>query len=199
MTDATSQEDITHVTQAAEQLAAALKGPDVVLAEPDEDELGDDLVFVRNGWLRVMVAGEVYKLRRPFLGELRDLELSRETDNETLVAANKEMREKTSELLKRAHEIEIEARGLNGGNPERKSELDHEATQFAFEATRLSRQVIRQAQDLRAGWWEQVFQTLAPPGRKRVPKQLPSWVGDGQLQQRVIEHWQSSPLARGGV
>lgn len=201
--DATVQQLTTDesVVKLAGQLAAQLQSTQVDLAEPEDDELGDDLVFVRNGWLRVTIAGETYKLRRPFLGELRDLELSREADIETLTELSKEMHKKTDEMQRRGAEIQAEARSLNGGDPDRKRTLDQEASHMALEASRLSREVVRKAQDLRAKWWEQTFETLTPPPKRRRPKpeQLPSWVGDANLQQRVIEHWQSSPLARGGV
>lgn len=184
------------VVLAAQRLAQSLQGTPQDLAEPEEDELGDDLVFVRNGWLRVVLAGETFKLRRPFLGELRDLELSCEADIETLTELSREMHRQTDEYLQRAREIETEAKDLNGEQPDLKRALDRETSELTLGATKLSRGVVRTAQDLRAKWWTQVFKTLTPPGSSE-PAQLPSWVGDATLQQRVIEHWRSFPLGRG--
>src|SRR5918998_454864 len=90
------------------------------LAEPEADELGDELIFVRNGWVRCVIAGQMFKLRRPFFGELRDLETSQEADQ----------------------------------------------TQ------------------------------LTPPGNT-PPTDVPSWVVDPQMQNRIIAHWRSVPLASG--
>jgi hypothetical protein len=182
-----------------EELAAALVPTRPPLVDPEEDEVSDDLVFVKNGWLRVTVNGSQCKLRRPFLGELRDLELSRETDVEALQVRQREMRLTTDALLERARAIEVEARALNGEHPERKQALDLEATELGLTAQKESRKLIREAQDLRAKWWEQVFKTLTPPGHAKPNKNhYPAWVGDATVQQRVIEHWQASPLARGG-
>lgn len=182
-----------------QELAEALVPVRPPLVEPDEDEVSDDLVFVKNGWLRVTVNGNLCKLRRPFLGELRDLELSREADVELLQARQREMRAATDALLERARAIEVEAKALNGEQPERKQALDLEATELGVTAQRESRKLIREAQDLRAKWWEQVFKTLTPPGHTKPNKNhYPAWVGDATVQQRVIEHWQASPLARGG-
>lgn len=182
-----------------EELAAALVPTRPPLAEPDEDEVSDDLVFVRNGWLRVTVNGNQHKLRRPFLGELRDLELSREADVESLQERQRALRDVTDGLMQRAREIETEAKSLNGEHPERKQALDLEATGLGLTAQKESRKLVREAQDLRAKWWEQVFKTLTPPGHTKPNKNhYPAWVGDATVQQRVIEHWQASPLAPGG-
>lgn len=182
-----------------EELAAALVPTRPPLVEPEEDEVGDDLVFVRNGWLRITVNGKEHKLRRPFLGELRDLELARETDTEALRQRQQEMRQTTDALLQRAQAIEVEARALNGEEPERKRALDLEATDLGLSAQRESQKLIREAQDRRAKWWELVFKALTPPGHGKPSKNhYPAWVGDATVQQRVIEHWQASPLVRGG-
>lgn len=210
-TDETASADVTQLPTTApteleaatrarvEELAAALVPDRPPLAEPEEDEISDDLVFVRNGWLRVTVNGTECKLRRPFLGELRDLELARETDTEALQALQAEMRDKTDQLLERARAIEAEATSLNGEDPQRKQVLDVEATQLGMTAQKESRRLIREAQDRRARWWELVFKALTPPGHTKPNKNhYPAWVGDPTVQQRVIEHWQASPLARGG-
>lgn len=181
--------------EAAQRINTALESIRPELAEPDEDELDEEIVFVRNGWIRVTIAGRLHKLRRPFLGELRDLDLSREADQEVLNQKNRELREQTDELLEQAQAIEAQANAPDV-EPKRATELNAEATQLALKAHTASRALVREAHRTRAAWWEQVFQTLTPPGYQ-PPENMPAWIGDAALQQRVIDHWQMVPLGRG--
>jgi hypothetical protein len=59
-----------------------------------------------------------------------------------------------------------------------------------------SRKVIRKSEELRAAWWAQVFKTLTPPNYE-MPETEPTWVIDLALQQKVVDHWRSLPLASG--
>jgi hypothetical protein len=179
----------------AQQITDAIAALRPEMAEPEDDELDEEIVFVRNGWIRVTIAGQLHKLRRPFLGELRDLDLSREADQEVLNEKNKELRDKTDLLLVRAREIEDLANEENI-DPQRKTALDVEATQLALRANTESRALVREAHAIRAAWWEQVFKVLTPPSYE-VPEQMPAWIGDVSLQVRAIEHWQTVPLGRG--
>src|SRR5262245_45938802 len=86
-------------------------------AEPEPDEDTEEVIFVRNGWVRVVIAGTRYKLRRPFLGELRDLETSMEADTEVLETQQKVMREAAEKALLRANEITFEVDRLPEGDP----------------------------------------------------------------------------------
>lgn len=194
-TEAQASPETETAAEVAKQLTDALEALRPDLAEPEEDEFDEEIVFVRNGWIRVTIAGQLHKLRRPFLGELRDLDLSRESDQEALNQKNAEMRKRTDVLMARAREIEAEA-NQDDITPQRKTELDAEATHLAVQANTESRAMIREANATRAAWWEQVFQVLTPPGYK-PPEQLPAWIGDVVLQQRVISHWQTVPLGRG--
>lgn len=188
-------EDPAAAAEVAQQLTDAIAALRPELAEPDDDELDEEIVFVRNGWIRVTLAGRLHKLRRPWLGELRDLDLSREADQEVLNEKNKELRERTDMLLVRAREIEGLA-NEEGIDPQRKTDLDIEATQLALRANVDSRALIREAHAIRAAWWEQVFKVLTPPGYE-TPEQMPAWIGDVSLQARAVEHWQMVPLGRG--
>ncbi len=203
MTDAdiSTEERAARVAAASEEAKAALQalgrklGDD--LAEPEEDE-GDSLVFVRNGWIRFTIAGKPYKLRRPFLGELRDLEVAWETDQEALTMGHNQLKLDSQELLDEAAKLEAEAAEIEG-QTRRKIELDIEASHLALKASAESRKLQRKAQDLRAEWWAQVFKLLTPHPQDPPPAdQVPSWVANIDLQQRAIAHWQSAPLGRGG-
>lgn len=165
------------------------------LAEPEADELGDELIFVRNGWVRCVIAGQMFKLRRPFFGELRDLETSQEADQTQLTDISEDMRARANEDLARAREIEEEAKTLDDASV-RKAELDEEATMLAIRAMGRQQELMHRADDLRVAWWKQVFTVLTPPGNT-PPSDVPSWVVDPQMQNRIIAHWRSVPLASG--
>lgn len=165
------------------------------LAEPEEDEAEEEVIFVRNGWLRVVIAGQKCKLRRPFLGELRGLEASMETDTEVLEAEQKRIHEQAEVALTRAREIGEQAAGMAQDDPA-KVALDEEAASLAVEISRLSRALVLRAYELREAWWVEVFKSLTPPGHD-VPDEMPSWVGDADLQVRVVQHWRAVPLASG--
>jgi hypothetical protein len=165
------------------------------LAEPEADELGDELIFVRNGWVRCVIAGQMFKLRRPFFGELRDLETSQEADQTQLTEISEDMRARANEDMARAREIEAEAKDLDDTSV-RKAELDEEATMLAIRAMGRQQELMHRADDLRVAWWKQVFTVLTPPGNT-PPTDVPSWVVDPQMQNRIIAHWRSVPLASG--
>lgn len=193
--DSPSPDPAVVAVEAAQRLTTALDALRPDLADPEDDELDEEIVFVRNGWIRITIAGSLHKLRRPFLGELRELDLSREADQEVLNQKNQELREETDVLLARAKEIETQA-NEEGIEPQRASELNIEATKLALRAHTASRAIVREAQRVRAAWWAQAFEMLTPPGYK-APADMPAWIGDVALQQRAIEHWQMVPLGRG--
>ncbi len=180
---------------AVQRLADAIEGQRADLAEPEDDELDEEIVFVRNGFVRVTIAGKMHKLRRPFLGELADLDKSREADQEILNDKNRILREETDILLEEAQKLEDEA-NKEGIEPREATALNVKATQLAQKAHVASRALIRDAQAIRAEWWRQVFKVLTPPGYE-PPEDMPAWIGDLALQQRIIDHWQTVPLGRG--
>jgi hypothetical protein len=181
------------MTKALEIVAAQRQGPE--LAEPEDDEDEEQVIFVRNGWLRVVIAGEQHKLRRPFVGELRDLEASAEADTEVLQVEQRLMSARAEKALTRAREIGEEAQAIDEGDP-RRSELDAEAARLAVEVGGLTQKLVHKAMELREAWWIEVFKTLTPPNHP-TPEQMPSWVGDADVQQQVIQHWRAVPLVSG--
>jgi hypothetical protein len=165
------------------------------LVDPDDDEPGDEILFVRNGWIRVTIAGVLYKLRRPFLGELRDLEAAIDAGAEELKALAEDLKVRERADQARADEIRAE-RDVEGVAPARIAELDDAATELALALQARFVEVHKKSRDLRAEWWRQAFEMLTPPGHE-PPTSMPAWVGDVALQNQVITHWQSNPLARG--
>lgn len=197
MSDIEQQQAVAAVNAQQQAVAAvnAVNGNRGEMAEPDDDELGDEIVLVRNGWVRMTIAGRLYKLRRPFFGELRDLEASAESDRDVLTELNNTLRAESNEHLARAKEIEEEAKGLADDSP-RKLELDEEATSLTLAAFKRQTTIMRRAGELRESWWRQVFETLSPPGHEK-PRDMPAWIDDAQMQQRIVDHWRTAPLAYG--
>jgi hypothetical protein len=187
--------DIADTDTLRSLLANAGARQDDGLVEPEPDEEGDAIVFVRNGWIRITIAGQLHKLRRPFLGELHTLEQSLESATHDLRELQESLKEANSEDLAHAQRIADEAKGLRDDSA-RKIELDDESVALAIKAMERNRAVDKMARELRAMWWQQVFKTLTPPGHPE-PEEAPSWVEDITLQQRVVSHWRSAPLAHG--
>lgn len=170
------------------------------VVEPDEDEVefGSEMVFVRTGLTRFYLDGTKHILRRPTLGELHDLETSKDSGSDELQEFNKTVTERTNEIRERAKEIEAEAKKLDAEEPGslRRGELDEETARIVHEAMREQASVMRKADEIRELWWKEVFAVLTPPGHGEPPY-LPSWVGDPGLPDQMIIHWRSSPLAYG--
>src|SRR5690606_36092534 len=81
------------------------------LAEPDDDDPeGDRVDWVRTGMVRLWIGGTRYGLRRPFLGELRDLDLAHENALEDINDRNVEARLKADGLGERADKIDADKR-----------------------------------------------------------------------------------------
>lgn len=164
--------------------------------EPEDDELGDEIVPVSNGWLRVTIGGQLFKLDRPSLGELRRLESAREVDSETLDKLQESLKPAAEADLATARAIQDEAITLGDDNVVRKFQLDSQTSALTTKAMARNQILVRRAEDLRESWWRLVFEILSRP-KIELPEQTPAWVGDPMLQQHVIDHWRRSPLARG--
>jgi len=191
MTDIADNEDLQKLIVAAGTPSATDN-----LAEPEPDEEGDEIVFVRNGWIRVTIAGSLHKLRRPFLRELQDLEASMEAGTLDVRELQESLKAANNEDLATARRISDEAKAITDDDSPRKFELDEESTQLAIKVMERNRQIERRARELRALWWEQVFKTLTPPGHD-APKDAPSWAEDLMLPSKLVQHWRSAPLAHG--
>lgn len=176
------------------EMAAAMAAQQA-LAEPEDDEAGDAIVFVRNGWIRFTIAGVMYKLRRPFLGELRQLEGILDHASEELKLLAEDMRERETADRETADRIKTEVEAGDVSEV-RRAELDDEATQLAVNLQVRMLEVSRKGRDLREQWYLAAFEMLTPPGHTSPPS-MPAWVGDAQMQAQIIMHWQSAPLAPG--
>lgn len=185
------------VRQAAEAIVnqLAIRAGELPMVEPDEDELDETLELVSNGWVRCSIAGVPYKLRRPFIGELEDLEKSLEADATVLTDLQDQLREEQQTDLARAKEIQAEAAEVDNDSIE-KAELDEEATMLGLKVMRRQQRLSHESDKLRVAWWTEVFTRLTPPGGSQPPD-FPTWVADPQLPHQIVAHWRRVPLGRG--
>lgn len=184
------------------------QGPALVDQEDDEGGL---VQFVRTGWVRfpavVAMPDErrVWKLRRPFLGELRKLRQAWENAELELDEAKLEFLEATQ-----GHEAAVTAA---------KALLsDLERNRAVLDANKIRRKALHEMEDrqakVRMEWWVAVFRTLCVDwvgqlgqvpddgdnGHVPVPDgwEWGTWVEDPDLPIHVLNHWRSVPLDRGG-
>lgn len=157
--------------------------------EPREDDgaaVDDRVELVRTGLTRVWIAGERYRLRRPFFGEFKALRLA-------LQDANDEIAEAVDETLAVARRMTDEQKDQNVEDldPDGWVAWRREARKRTNEASRALADVT---ESLRVEWWEQAWNLLTLDSR---PPDWPSWVTDPNLHAAVIAHWRGSPLGRG--
>lgn len=168
------------------------------LVEPDDDEAGDLIQFVKNGWIRYTIAGVAYKLRRPFLGELRQLEASKEAGIDDLDESNKTELTDAEKDMEKAKKLQKDAQALTDSTEDqrKKLRLDKQASDLARKAMKRQQLLIERTDEFRVNWWAEVFKTLTPPGNS-VPTDVPAWVTDPMLMEQVLAHWRTAPLAYG--
>lgn len=161
------------------------------LAEPDDDDPeGDRVDWVRTGMVRLWIGGKRYRLRRPFLGELRDLDLALENALEDINDRNMDARIKADDLGERADKIDADKRMTAKTRAAKVRELRAEDKAIA-------REVTQYREDTLIAWWTQVFDKLLV--ETTPPPDLPAWLANMALPQRALQHWRSVPLGRGGT
>jgi hypothetical protein len=159
--------------------------------DPQPDE-GDPVAveLVRTGWVRFRWDGQLVRLRRPFFGELKALRLSLEDVAD-------QIGERSDELQALAQEIVAESE-RNDTDDDRDED---ERRRVRRELTRKSKVAGRELTDFcdaaRVGWWRSVVDLVGVDGELPDDDKLPSWIGDPQLPNTVLQHWRSVPLGRG--
>jgi len=164
----------------------------VVVTDPEDDEdAGDELQLAKNGWVRFRVNGERYRLRRPFLGELRDLRLALEDVQDQIGEAAEDVQLIATEMMEKSQALEKDESATPAAVVKGRRKMQRESTAKGRELTLL-------AETLRIGWWERVFATLdVDKANHTDPVDLPAWIVDTNLPGQVLQHWRDVPLARG--
>lgn len=150
----------------------------------------DGIVLTKTGWIRAAVAGETFRLRRPFFGELRKLRTALEAVTDEINTTGEEADGIAAQLVEMAKRYKDMA---DADIPARERTKNDKLRDDAKTA---SRRLVEVADDLRVGWWTLVFETLCVDTVK-VPADWPSWVVDPNLPNQVMQHWRSAPLAPG--
>lgn len=184
-----------------EDPAVVLSPPGVAVpvedSTPEPDETGDDgdrVQFVSTGWVRFVIAGHGrVRLRPARFGQLRQV-----------MEAQEEMLDAIQEI---ADQIGIQGAALQAqadadrSNPDVSPEDQERRRRGYFRESReAGRKLTRIANEKRAEVWRLIHGMLGVPG-ERWPDDddLPVWMLDASLMNQVIAHWQSVPLAPGGV
>lgn len=188
---------------AAQQVAADQNRRPLVEREESEDE--ESIDFVKNGWVRFMIAGQRYRTRRPLFGELRDLRTALEAQVNELTALRQttelegnqrgKIRARLEADMAKVVE-EMDTGELTDELLDRHSKLIRRNHELLNAGTEAARKLTQKADDLRADWFRQVFERLGVDNPK-APEHLPSWVGDANLPAELMAHWRSAPLGRG--
>lgn len=165
--------------------------PDLTLVttdDPEDDEPGDRVELVGNGWTRFHIDGQRYRLRRPFFGELRTLRLAQEAGNDELSELADQGRLAADKIAEEAEKIDQDTEMTPGRRNTAIRKLRAKNIQEG-------RKLTVATEDMHLGWWAKVFETLAVDG---TPSDWPAWIIDPKLPNQVMQHWRSAPLARGG-
>jgi len=157
---------------------------DVTTNEPAEDP-GDQVELTRTGWVRMTIGDRRYRLRRPMLGEIRDIRMSLEDMSDEIVALS-------TDALTASQALKAEQQSLAEADdtPDRNAQL--------IDLRRRDREAARaldaKTEQIRVDWWASVFAKLSPDG---LPTEWPSWIVNPDLPGTVMRHWRAVPLAPG--
>lgn len=163
--------------------------------DPTPEEGGDDVKFVKTGWIRVTVGDSELHLRAAFFGEVKTLLTLLENHQDTLTQHRHLSTRQNAQLQARLAEVDA----MEEGDPK----WEQQAA-IAIALRENSRAIRDKADELRISWWVKVFELLniertgeTDRSKGAVPKQWPGWVGDADLPTKCVEHWRSVPLGRG--
>lgn len=152
-------------------------------AAPVVDETGDDVELSQTGLVRLRIDGTRYRLRRPFMGELKKLRLALEEVTEEIGDAQITLHQVRAEVLASEPDDDEDPAAVAKWQREKRS---------------LTRQAVNDltelADKLRLEWWRGVFDEVSLDG---IPDELPVWILDPDLPDQVVKHWRSVPLGHG--
>jgi hypothetical protein len=179
--------------------------PDGVKVREVPDD--DSMETYGAGWAKAQINGATYRLRRPFMGEMRDLRLALEglTDEVTLHTERSESARRRLQRIEARARTELQAAQAKvlAGDADAPTEdqiaeledrLMGEVHNTRAEDRKAGRTLVQIADDNRARWWTDVFTVLGLDG---VPPQWPAWFADPDGPHRMMTHWRQNPLARG--
>jgi len=153
----------------------------------------DGLEFVTNGIIRFHFSeGKTVRVRRPFLGELKEIRLALQDAQDELAGLAASVTAEGRDLQAEATALSDRLQAKEVSNEDHAQELAEIRARDRSSAQKMD--AAREEQTL--GWWALVFSTLALDD---VPDAMhyPAWILDPGLPNRCLNHWRSVPSGPG--
>lgn len=144
--------------------------------------LPDPVDLRPDGTVQLLLGRGTVTLRRPLIGELRDLLESLENSND------------------QAHDVLLDIPPLPSRPPRDAEPAVKEAYRQERAESRVAAQkALAEADALRGSWMRKVVETLGDKPWPDLPiAELPTWVASIDVAVALTKHWQAVPLGRGG-
>lgn len=160
--------------------------------EPMGDEgQADAVILVRTGWVRLRFGDRQVRMRRPFFGELRSIRARLED-----VADAIGERAEDSQVI--AVRIMDESARIEADEKLTVEERVRARRALLGESKVAGRELTEFAEIERVKWWRYVVDLIGVDGELPPDEELPSWIAAPALPGKVLDHWRSAPLGRGG-
>jgi hypothetical protein len=158
-----------------------------LVAPDDDDAPGDDIQWVTTGVIRIWVAGKRYRIRRPFMGELRTL-------RGALADATDELQERSEAARQEANKINASIDAIRADDTKTDAQIAAAVKRARAKDRKIGDELTQFMDDMYLGWWAKVFDMLGLDG---TPEQWPPWFADQTLPTRVMVHWRDVPKGPG--
>lgn len=164
------------------------------LLEPAVDaEAGEQIQFVRTGWVRCTIQGTLYRLRPPFLKEFRKLRFALEEMADNLTDLQGTVEVAGIEIVEESAKVEA--------NPDLSTSERVEARNTLRRRSREAARGLNQKREEEAlAWFRLAFETLCVDdvsGWLDDFDKYPTWATSGMLPHDLIGHWRRAPLGPG--
>lgn len=157
---------------------------------PGDGEGNDSVQLVRTGWVRFRFGETTVRLRRPFLGELRDLRMALEDTSDNIS-------EQAEEAQLIAMELITEGERIDGDESIELADRVRQRRALTRRSTEGARKLNLFREQAMVGWIRLAAERLSVDGELPPDEELPSWFIDPRLPATLLEHWRNVPLGRG--
>jgi hypothetical protein len=144
------------------------------MATRNDPQVPDGFELIKDGTARLIVDGEIWRLRRPKYGEFRKLrELLQQRDDDQV-------------------RLIIESASLQSPEDEPENEVDKQLAERIRQ-----RQLNEAVEELNVDWVQEVLVLLTIDKTPPPPDQWPAGMETLGFIKQLIDHWRTVPLARG--